>query len=292
MEFLYFLNDYVDETHLSAMKSLVTLCREFEPITLSFPLPCEEDDVEIHYFSMFENELCIGVLAVCIFPFVGSDDYETISYEVTAFVHPNYRRQGIFTTLVNKFLEIEKLEKGFAKISFLSDRRCPAALFVATTLNMKQTNSEYLMRLDVSKRDDNINPLLRITKCRNRRLLASHYGKIFQMSTDIGRNYVDMTLDEDEGITPFLIRIGDTPIGSGYLMQSSPEKAYLFSFGILPQYQGRGLGLASLIALKHFLPESCQKLTVQVSGNNIPACKLYEKAGFVLTQQLIFYGWN
>lgn len=292
MDYISFLNDYVDEEHLSAMKSLVTLCRQFEPITLSFPLPSEEDDVEIHYYSVFQEKLCIGALAVCLFPYTTVDDKTEISYEVTAFIHPEYRRQGLFTSLLNTFLETEHLSKITADILFLSDRHCSAAVKTATAMNMKQRNCEYLMQLDVTNRAENINPLLRITKCKNRRLLARHYALIFNMSTDIGRNYVDMTLAYADNIFPFLIRIGNTPIGSGYLMHTNPQKSYLFSFGILPKYQGKGLGLASLIALKQFLPETCEKLTVQVSGNNIAACRLYQKAGFVLTQQVIFYGWK
>lgn len=291
MEYKSFMDDHVDAKTLSAMTDLVTLCRQKETISLSFPLPSAEDEVMIHYFAALEHTLCIGVAAVCLFPLHSDENCCEFSYEITAFVHPDYRRQGIFRTLIELFLEKEQLTWQDPRIQFLSDRRCLAAALTAAAWNMKQISAEYLMQLDLSIRPDNPSPI-RITRCRNRRLLASHYSHIFQMAPDIGRAYVDMILAEEENTIPFLIRMKNTPIGSGYLIQSNPEKAYLFSFGILPEYQGHGLGLASLQALKEFLPESCKLLTVQVSGQNIPACRLYEKAGFVMTQQLLYYGWK
>ncbi len=133
---------------------------------------------------------------------------------------------------------------------------------------------------------------VRIGRCQKRSILAKIYARTFQTSGRTARAYVQMVLSEETSASGFLLVRGRTLIGSGYVILSAPESAFLFGFGILPAYQRQGLGFASLQALKSFLPETCRSLTVQVSGENHPARKLYEKAGFVITQQLFYYGWD
>jgi diamine N-acetyltransferase len=83
----------------------------------------------------------------------------------------------------------------------------------------------------------------------------------------------------------------DGPLMVGFLMLAyepgTPDNYWLSHFYVDRRYQGRGYGAAALEALVALLRQEhpgCRALHLTVHGDNVPARKLYERAGFVDTR--------
>jgi len=68
-------------------------------------------------------------------------------------------------------------------------------------------------------------------------------------------------------------------IGSSWLT-SDGRRLYLHHFGIIPEYQGRGLSKLLLEESLAFAKEIDQQIKLEVHQNNNIAKNLYTKAGF------------
>ncbi len=88
-----------------------------------------------------------------------------------------------------------------------------------------------------------------------------------------------------------LLRDDATPIGIAWLRiapahdgAGAETLAYLFDFVIDPAWRGKGLGRAAMAAVEaKALALGAKRLSLHVFAHNIAACRLYEAAGFVIT---------
>ena len=59
------------------------------------------------------------------------------------------------------------------------------------------------------------------------------------------------------------------------------DGAYIFGFGIIPKYQGKGHGKAMLkLMLKDLIEKNVEKIMIDVNSENEKAYNLYKKYGF------------
>ena len=66
--------------------------------------------------------------------------------------------------------------------------------------------------------------------------------------------------------------------------------ACLFEVEIAEPFRGHGLGQAMIRQLQDLTPAiGISTLTLQVSGDNLPALRLYKKTGFHITETLSYY---
>jgi len=78
-------------------------------------------------------------------------------------------------------------------------------------------------------------------------------------------------------------------IGSALLiMRNNSRKVRLYSFIVDEKFRGKGVGQAYLSALESHLSEA-SGITLEVSEANLPAIRLYTKAGYQPTQKLPDY---
>lgn len=93
----------------------------------------------------------------------------------------------------------------------------------------------------------------------------------------------------DKAMHGFLVCIDDmTPIGICSYYDGSTFLT-LFDLTILPQYQNQGYGKAMLFRLLSQTRSKQVKYLLQVSSTNIPAYHMYQQAGFIVTQQQLYY---
>jgi dTDP-4-amino-4,6-dideoxy-D-galactose acyltransferase len=59
-----------------------------------------------------------------------------------------------------------------------------------------------------------------------------------------------------------------------------------------PQYRGKGIGGSMLEHVKNYcLEQNIRKLTVATQKQNLPACRMYEKAGFTVESCTNIWHW-
>ncbi len=107
------------------MRSLVEICKQKEPVSLSAP---SEDGLD--YFLAYDHE---DSLAGFLFLYFTDDQI----CECTAFTAPDHRKQGVFTKLLNMALDAadayEREEKTQVDFCFLIDENTPSAMAVMGT---------------------------------------------------------------------------------------------------------------------------------------------------------------
>ena len=82
---------------------------------------------------------------------------------------------------------------------------------------------------------------------------------------------------------------GDQKAGS-FSLYLQPPSACLFEVEIAEPFRGHGLGQAMIRQLQDLTPAiGISTLTLQVSGDNLPALRLYKKTGFHITETLSYY---
>lgn len=84
----------------------------------------------------------------------------------------------------------------------------------------------------------------------------------------------------EKGELFFLEKDGQT--AGGFLLQDEPDSLSLHLFGILSEYRHQGLAQAVMAYLdEEALRRGYRKLSLDVIDGNLPAEKLYEKAGYI-----------
>lgn len=83
---------------------------------------------------------------------------------------------------------------------------------------------------------------------------------------------------------------GDQPLGFHWTKRESATEGEVYVLGVAPQAAGRGLGKALLWAgLNHLADVGCTEVGLFVDADNIPAVKLYVKAGFTIVRTDTLY---
>ena len=89
--------------------------------------------------------------------------------------------------------------------------------------------------------------------------------------------------DNFDGTKIQVITAGGVPVGRLRVVRG--ESIYIGGFQILPEYRGQGIGTSILNDLVAESEQTGLPITLEVFNDNDDAIKLYEKVGFVMTEQ-------
>ena len=271
------------------IRRISALCRLTDGLSLS----CPEDGDE--YWLLEEDATAAAFLAVY--------KTEETMWECYAFTHPDFRRKGYFSALLEQVCQYSEA-LGEPELCLVTDNKCPAATAALRELGAELWNEEYMMEYNTaadSSKDGKS---------------ASHASLPNRASDGADGRKQDMELDMDirptpEGLLICARRPGEqpSPDKDGITSQdrddmtarnkahstvqdntsgtdSTPDAcvtcrlslnstaAYLYSLETAPALRRRGLASCFLI---------------QVSGSNEPALHLYRKTGFRITETLSYY---
>ena len=295
--------------HKEKLHTLENICRAkdstISSVCSSTEFNCRRD-VPVFFLALDETEL-IGYLSVFL--------PEESTAELNVLIHPDYRRLGIFTEL---------LQRTKTALSFVGTKEfvfvCePSSTDAATTmLAMKAEKrcSEYQMLLESSA---NISSSFRnmmsdsdsygTAKDSLKQTRSSFSGKLLEAIPDdlplLGRmNALFFETSEETGelfaeesyytpgITVYKYVITDenkktVPIGTVCFCEED-HSSNIFGLGILPEYRRRGYGKDLLQALLARIPAN-KRIYLQVSSRNAAAFQLYLQTGFKIIAQQDFW---
>lgn len=218
--------------------------KQIQSINADFPT----EDADL--FTLYEIEGIIRSAAA----FLLEGEY---LYECYAFTEPSFRRQGLFTRLLD--LAIDELPED-SEFIFYTDKKSPDTLEVLNALGAELVLEEHMMELDLKSWKPDSSK-------------ASDYA--FTMTNET----VDDTLTRLYSGTHGSVKI--SVFSSHY---------YLYGLEIFEEYRGQGYGNALLLQVISDLESyNPLPLKLQVSGDNIPAVSLYKKTGFQITETLSGY---
>lgn len=245
--------------------TIVEECRKMHPFTISFPF----EDGAVYYLLCDPEPVC--ALALLLPDGVRADP----AAECVAFTLPSRQRQGCFSALFEKAsAEIEDID-----LYFLTDGSDEGALKTLQALGAEPEFSEHRMELDLT--DAELTDMeLELTDMG----LPAHSGGGLRLSVRVEDN------GEDIAFLYFLNEGAERiPVGRCHFAVFVGS-ACLYGFEIAEPLRGQGLGYETLIlALSHMKRLHTGTVTLQVSGGNTAALRLYEKTGFRICETLSYY---
>lgn len=252
--------DQLNETELESLAALWEAGNALEAHPYSLP---EDADIFLLYYE--EDEL---VAALCIYHMGDTKDGKPID-EICAMTHPAWRRKGCFTALFSMAkallrpvlrFGINPSSAGKAGGGRESGGAGDAETFLEH-LGAEFTYKEQFMTLP----------------------LPDPYFKE-------GAEPMELTIREETEDSDSSVTLTVTcPFGECYLSLFG-NRAYLFGVLIYRRFRGQGYGYRMLHALLSRLPErGIREVFLEVSSENLPAVRLYEKLGFAVSESLAYY---
>ncbi len=226
------------------------------------------------------------------------------SWECVPFVHPDFRRKGIFSSILSKACEESQIP-GEDSVYFSCGAENELWKNVLEHIGAEHAWDEYMMERELTG-NEKIMP----EKTLNEETANGIYCRILENASTNGENIAENAAEGSTAWqavgsrnllkrnTPDNLTATQSPDQSTNLpapevtclLAPQGNSVYLYSLEVLPELRNKHLGTAFLSAL---LPQLAEKgfktIKLQVSSENLPAMALYKKTGFHITQTLSFY---
>lgn len=243
MNFFYFTT--LTNIQSEYIADLYRTCQEHDSIV--YENFCNDDDKDIDYFNAY-------VLAYDKDDVVGFLMYTSDNSlnEIRGIVHPSYRRQGIFT----KMLNLLKSKHELNDIIFVGKDNYPGISQCAVSIGYTESYHDFLMEFN---------------------------SELFTPSES-----ADLEVEFDESDNTYYYYLDDEFVGSCSIYEEQ-DTINIFQVFVEPIYRNRGFGHQIISDVLWDLVNSGKNIRLQVSETNIPACKLYKSCGFLVKDSIIYY---
>ena len=236
------------------------ICREHDDTfsTASLTAGAVPDRSFRSFFLYYEGKRLVGELFVFV---TGPSDAE-----ITAIVDPYKRKNGIFTRLI---LEAQKeLDKYAMGYCLVVEPDCADACDTARHMGLKRIRSELMMELPP--------------------VIAEQIVLSSKTDPDTGRDGIDIQYSGEKDGFELHLYIGENIHAGSVHISLTGDLAFVSRFEVDEAYRNRGYGL---MLMKRVIETAVRdnprvKIQLQVTGENLPALKLYEKIGFVTVSEL------
>ncbi|MFT4143170.1 MAG: GNAT family N-acetyltransferase [Mobilitalea sp.] len=304
------LIEKLDQKTYDLIDELQNECLSFERVALKLELDYKlaaakemegkKERNVIDEFLCFNGEKLIGYIGICGFGGVGEQ------LEITGMVHPQYRRQGIFTELYQEVLK-ECRRRKVSNFLLLCDKESLPGQSFIKKINAVFKNSEFEMYLNkeivfneellcgITFQKATNEDALEVEK-QNRIYFSDHPSCLEAEGTDAAANSEDiqeeLLLPEEEekrGLLIYLAKKNGKIVGKVHL-QVNTLVGGIYGVGVYPEYRGKGYGRAVLLfAVQEFKRRNVEQVVLQVSAVNPTALGLYQSCGFCITSTMDYY---
>ncbi len=216
--------------------------------------------------------------------FLGLYAFGGPTVELAGMVHPDYRRRGIGTRMLDEATELCR-EQGRHKILLIIPRSSPGGRALAESRGGFLDHSEHALDLEEAASEGPSDPSLvlrRVTSddiIEEARILAEAFGE----STG------SMVLDAPDESR--LVAERDGRIIATLRVNRSPEQWNIYGFAVEPQLRGMGIGRDLLRRICHQAHDAgVTRLHLEVEVNNDRALGLYTSLGFTPTSTEDYFG--
>lgn len=256
---------------LNEIKALQQICENeggFQ-LKLNFDMLENRTDNQKEDFFHYENEELVGFLGCYRF----GD-----KIELCGMVHPNFRRKGIFTILLNQALEEARQHK-ISTILLNAPSGSQAAKGFLKTIPCQFSVAEYQMQWHQTDLTEDAQVTIRpsVSKVDEEaeiQLAIAGFG----VSEEEARDYQQFT-SENSVDQNYIIEAEGTIAGKLRVSVMNGE-AWIYGFVVFPHLQGKGIGrkaLTNVIISEH---QKGLSIFLDVETKNAHALKLYESCGF------------
>ncbi|WP_178075978.1 GNAT family N-acetyltransferase [Paenibacillus oralis] len=221
------------------------------------------------------------------------------SLEICGMVHPDYRRQGIFTGLLERALDAPT-QQAHAKILLNAPGDSETGKRFLDSVSCRFAFSEYQMKLETSgfagehaartNDADDVSISLAPAEEADKAVLQRLDSEGFKMEPEEVRRFYE-ELSPGEVAQNELILLAGEPAGKIRISRHEGE-AWIYGFVVDAKLRGQGIGSA---ALRHVIKReqaAGYDVWLEVALDNPNAKKLYENAGFRVWRSQDYYEYE
>ncbi|SFI89231.1 GNAT family N-acetyltransferase [Thermoflavimicrobium dichotomicum] len=272
------------EQKLQKIQELHKICNDYEKINIAinYYMLKNRPDIEINDFLYYEDGKLIG--------YVGLFVYTGEEAEVSALVHPHYRRKSIFKDLlyhVKQELQRRKIER----IIFIADARSTSAMQTLQRLGATYRHSTYRMQLDSTQILQSSHSTV-ISRAHPSDLDEWIHleSKCFNETEEESRYHMQMFWNRTDHFHFKYVQNGKM---IGKMSVGTDEKsAHIYGLCVDPDHQGKGIAKALVLHILSQLKDQYEIFTLEVETNNAPAVGLYQKCGFQILAKDDYYEFH
>ncbi|MEY8463596.1 GNAT family N-acetyltransferase [Streptococcus merionis] len=234
------------------------------------------------FFLSYEGEQLVGFLTVY------ADEPDDV--ELAILVHPEFRRQGIATGLLNAFYR-ETAAFSLAAPNFWTERAFldkhpdfPAQWNLVadeeTDIWLTREREPYLTKTRAD-----------VQMCQAEEALlhaiAQFQSQTFDNDYQLSLRYAKEALQDEDSWLYVLLK--ENQVIASCTVDLSSDYNYLYGLAVLENYRGQGYGTYLVQQLVNdLLSKNDKPFQIAVEEDNIGAKRLYEKIGFVQQTQIIY----
>ncbi|MGH1174328.1 GNAT family N-acetyltransferase [Bacillus paranthracis] len=274
------------ECEIQQMKDLAHICRQHDQIDYSSDLHVNfltaRNKEEIHDFLLYDDTQLVGALSMY--------DFERpTKLELIGFVHPNYRKQYIGTTLLQTAMKEIRLREADEALLIMNGESASGKAF-AIHMKLPYLYSEYSMEFKANEAQKRTKNAIQLTLASSKSLLdlIEISSKAFGDSVENTATWLQKMMDSSSHQV-YSALIDEKVIGT-ITVSKEDQSTTLSGFAVHPSYQGKGYGKDILTSMIHTLitkGASTIKLDVETKNNN--ALKLYTQCGFEMKAKHDYY---
>lgn len=221
--------------------------------------------------------------------YLEADSYGRQEKELTGMVHPDFRRQGIFTTLFTAAKD-ELQQRGVQKLIFVCEHKSESGRAFLATTGAELAYAEHEMWLGTFNERGR-----RTAGLSMRRAGVEDIDTIVSfLATDSGniegvRGWVTELMGKPDQFWFFLAALNGQPLGTVRL-DFMEEVTGIYAFEVRLGYRGLGYGREMLEQLIHIARAASHKpVMLDVETNNANAVGLYLSCGFEIKTTYDYY---
>jgi len=298
------LKSNLDQKDYELIHMLEIQCAQNDQVTLKLELDYKLSDAknrtadtvisDINEFMYFNGEELIGYMGICSFGGI------TQPLEITGMVHPKYRRQGIFSKLME--LVIEECRRRDAEgILALCDKKSISGQGFLKKISAVYKFSEFEMYLNhksYEKVEKQRPSGITFRKAVNAdateitRQNMIYFGDDLEEENEDSEDSSILLPEEEEkrGMTIYIAEKEEKVIGKVNLQMSDSGTGGIYGLGVLPEFRGKGFGRAILtFGVEKQKDANATEVMLQVAAENGTALNLYKSCGFQETSVMDYF---
>lgn len=260
---------------LAGIQHLETACNQYEGLAmkLNWNMLRDRQKDQNNDFLYYSHGRLVGYLAL-----YGFNQREA---EVSAMIHPEYRRRGIFKQLLAA-AKLELKKRQVPDFLFICERACTSATACMQAISAGYDFSEYKMRwqqVAIKSGSAPIGLQLRPGRLEDIADLVHMDELCFGVSAEAAKRWLMHDL-ADSNRRILLATLDSIKIGKLNVLLSEAE-TYISGFCVLPEYRRKGYGKIMLThTLEQLVAENRHNISLEVATENEQALSLYEHCGF------------
>jgi ribosomal protein S18 acetylase RimI-like enzyme len=289
------LKEYICEKEYKEVNELAKLCSLNDKTNLKLELDYKLNMSRNSEIGLGKINEFLYYIDDVLVAYLGISSFGGNIVEINGMTHPEFRRKGIFSKLFE--LSIDECKKrSFDKLLLLSDGKEQSGVEFIKAVGANYDFSEYRMKQLNKINLENINSIsLRKAGKLDGNDVVRQNAMFFNDSDE-----EETSLEEGEKLTDevnfdestYMIELKNQIIGK-INVEYNENSAFIFGFGILPDFRGKGYGKAALKeALRLIREKNISKIELDVECKNDTALNLYKACGFEEQSIMNYYEYS